>query len=121
MRNKVFVNNHGVIECHVIGDQTLESITKMGQEIMAHLTELKAQHKPLLILDDITEIGKVPAEGRNAVVELTKKLQYNRLAMYGKNGLIRVGANLIFRASGRSKKLKYFTNYSEAMSWLLAR
>lgn len=119
MANKVFINEQDIIECKVIGDQTEASVQKMGQEIQELFPELKAQHQPLLILDDVTEIGQVPAPARAVVTSLAKDLPYDRLAMLGKSGLIRFGANLIIRASGRGHKLQYFTDRAQATTWLL--
>lgn len=119
MRNKVFINDKQIVECHVMGDQSLESITMMGEEVQFFLKKLKSQHRPLLILDDITKLGDVPPEGRKAVIQQVKTLKYDRLVMLGNNGLIRIGANLILRASGRSGKVRYFTNRAESVAWLL--
>lgn len=118
MANTIFINDAGIIECQVDGNQTLESVTVMGEEIKKLLGELKTQQRPLLILDDITKIGQVDAAGRSAVIQLVKSLEYDRLVMLGNNGLIRLGANLIFRASGRSQKTKYFIDRAQAISWL---
>lgn len=118
MANKVFINNEGMVECQVVGDQTLESVTAMSQQIETLLAKLKTQHSPLLILDDITKIGRVPAQARQAVVQSVKTFKYDRLAMLGSNGVVRIGANLIFRASGRGKKVKFFTSRIEAVRWL---
>lgn len=119
MSQSVFTNEQSIVECHVVGDQTVESITAMGEKISTQLGELKRQHKPLLVLDDLTQMGKVPPEGRQAVVSFAKGLRYDRLAMLGTNGLLRLGVNLIARASGRSKKLRYFTNRQDAVRWLV--
>lgn len=118
MANRVFINNKGFVECRVIGDQNLKSVTAMGQQIEALLSELENMRQPLLILDDITKIGRVPSNARKAVIQFVKNLQYDRLAMVGDNGIIRLGANLIFRASGRGKKVKFFSNHAQAVRWL---
>lgn len=119
MSNKVFRNRQGIIECHVVGAQDVKSITQMGQEIKKLLAEPKAEGQPRLVLDDITHIGKVPSPGRRLVSSLAKTLPYDRLAMYGTNGVLRFGANLIIRASGRGRRLKYFTDRRKAIDWLL--
>lgn len=119
MGNKVFINKNSIVECQVVGDQTLESINAMGQQITELLGELKRQQAPLLILDDLTHIGRVPSEGRKAVINLVKTLEYERLVMLGNSGLLRVGVNLIARATGKKdKKMRYFTNRSQAIDWL---
>jgi UDP-N-acetylmuramyl pentapeptide synthase len=118
MANKVFINSEDILEIAVVGDQTPESIDAMGKKIKTLLNELEKQNKPQLILDNIIEIGKVSVEARNRVIDLAKNLAYDRLAMLGKGGLLRVGANLLLRATGRTKKVKYFDDHAQAVAWL---
>lgn len=120
MANQVFISEENVIECRVIGNQTAESVQAMGKKIESLLAQRKVQHKPLLVLDDVTHMGSVPPAARNYVVSLAKTLPYDRLAMLGKGGLVRIGANLLIRASGRRNRLRYFSNRQEAIAWLLA-
>ena len=121
MANKVFINEQDIVECHVIGDQTYESVQTMGSQIETLFSQLSQQHKARLALDDVTQIGQAPPEARNKVVELAKSLPYDRLAMLGSSGVIRFGANLIIRASGRANRLRYFTDRAQAIAWLQER
>lgn len=116
--NKVTLNKDGFIEIIVVGDQTASSIVAMGEAIQTNSKLLIEQQKPVLLLDDIRQIGKVPPEGRKAVVALGKTLTYKKLAMLGKPGLIRFGANLLIRAMGQATKAKYFDQYDRAIAWL---
>jgi hypothetical protein len=118
MANKVFITDQGIIEIAVVGDQTPQTIDAMGEDIKTSLALLEKQHKPQLILDNLIQIGQVPVEARQRVVNLAKTLPYDRLAMLGKGGLLRVGANLLLRATGRTKKVKYFDNRAKAIAWL---
>ena len=118
MSNKVFLNETDIIECHVIGDQTTESVAAMGRKIDSLLTQLKKEKKPGLVLDDLLKMGSVPSAPRNMVIELAKSLPYDRLAMLGAGGIIRVGANIIIRVSGRHRRLRYFSDKDEALRWL---
>jgi len=120
MANQVFTNNQGIIVCIVDGDQTVQSVNAMGNQIKEALDQAKRDGKHLLLIDDIRKIGKVPTDARNAVVEFEKSLNYKRLAMLGNGGVLRLGANLIIRASGRARKIRYFTNEQDAAAWLLS-
>lgn len=117
MANRVVIERD-VVVCVVDGDQTISSIRAMGDDIANKLAELEKQHKPRLAIDDIRSIGKVPKEGQRQVVAFEKSLRYRKLAMVGKGGMLRMGANLLIRASGRNKKLRYFTDYEAALRWL---
>ncbi|HSX17417.1 MAG TPA: STAS/SEC14 domain-containing protein [Patescibacteria group bacterium] len=118
MTNKVYLNADGLIEIEVIGDQNLASIEAMARLADGLLTEQKRVGKPALVLDNLLQIGSVDAEGRKLVVELGKRLDYDKLAMLGKGGIMRFGTNLMLRATGRSYKLRYFDDRQEAIAWL---
>lgn len=118
MVNRVFINDQDIVECQVMGDQTAQSVQAMGKKIEALLTELKSQHKPGLVLDNILQMGNVPPSGRNQVIALAKTVPYERLAMLGKGGLLRIGANLMIRATGRGRRMQYFSDRKKAIAWL---
>lgn len=101
----------------MIGDQNAASVELMGRELNVLITELKAKGKPALVLDDLLAMGQVDAKGRNLVVDLGKHLAYDKLAMVGKGGLLRLGANLMLSAIGRGK-IRYFNDREEAIRWL---
>ncbi|HET8669969.1 MAG TPA: STAS/SEC14 domain-containing protein [Candidatus Saccharimonadales bacterium] len=118
--NKVFLRNNTIIEIHVIGDQTPASIEQMGKETEALLTRQREQGLPCLILDDLTRMRVVDPDGRKKVVELARQLDYDKTAMVGKGGLLRIGANLMLRAVGKAGKIRYFDDRRKALAWLVA-
>jgi hypothetical protein len=101
----------------VIGDQTPESVTLMGEATKKFLETEKSK----LVLDDITRIGNVGKEARQTVVDYGKMLSYDRLAMLGSNGLLQLGSNLMLAAVGKGNKVKYFQDRDKAISWLLVK
>lgn len=117
-KNKVFLNQDGLIEIQVVGDQNAASIELMGRELDVLITRLKALDKPALVLDDLLQIGKVDAKGRKQVVDLGKNLNFDKLAMVGKGGLLRLGANLLLSAIGRGDKMRFFNDRAPAVEWL---
>lgn len=120
-KNNVFLNDEGIVECQVVGDQTADSVTSMGKKIKTLLEQQSTEGKAQLALDDVTQIGQVPPAARNIVVEFAKGLPYDRLAMLGKGGVIRFGANMLIRASGRHTRLRYFSDRQAAIHWLLEK
>jgi len=119
MQNKVYLDKDNIINIEVVGDQTVESVTEMGRQIEGLITEQRKVGKPSLILDNLLAMGDVGPEARQLVVDLAKRLDYDRTAMVGKGGLMKFGTNLMLRATGRSYRAKYFENLAEARSWLL--
>ncbi len=118
MENNVFINDDDVIEIQVSGDQTKHTVATMGEKIERCIQQLKLEAKPALLLDDVRTIQKVTTSGRSAVVELGKKLSYDKLAFLGRPGIMRLGANLIFRAIGKSGQMHYFEDRDKAIKWL---
>jgi hypothetical protein len=117
--NKVFLNERDIIEIHVVGDQTVTSIDAMVSAVEKLIKQRRAAKEPVLIMDVLLHMGKVPPEGRRRVVQWTKVLDYDKAVMLGSNPVLRVGANLMLRASGRGDKARYFENFDDAMHWLL--
>ena len=116
--NRVFLNDKGIIEVLVLGDQNAASVELMGRELSVMLTQQRAGGKPALILDDLLQIGAVDAGGRKLVVDLAKRADYDRLAMVGKGVIMRLGTNLMLRAVGQSYRARYFDDRGKALAWL---
>jgi hypothetical protein len=116
--NRVFLTENGILEIVTVGPQNAASVEHMGRELEALITSQRAVGKPALVLDNLLELGPVDTEGRKLVVELGKRLDYDRLAMLGKGGMMRLGTNLMLRAIGKSYKLRYFDDRGKAVAWL---
>jgi hypothetical protein len=118
--NQVFINDHDVIEIIVDGDQTVKSVQAMGDDADKLITQQQKQGKRPLVLDNLTKMGKVPPEARKRVVEVGKAMRCEKLAMYGNNTMLKLGANLLLNATGRGNQVKYFDDYDKAIEWLHA-
>ena len=120
MQNHVYLDDSEIIVIDTHGPQDETSIEAMGHDIEMLITERRALGKPVLILDSLLDLGPVGPDGRKLVVQLAKTLDYDRAVMVGKGGLMRFGANLMLRATGRSHNVRYFDNAQQARAWLLA-
>jgi UDP-N-acetylmuramyl pentapeptide synthase len=116
--NRVFINDDGVIEIIVNGDQTVESVQAMGDQALALAQVMQKKGRPALILDNLLLMGSVPPEARRLVADLIKSQDYDRLAMLGHGTALRLGANLILQATGKGKRVKYFEDREKATAWL---
>jgi UDP-N-acetylmuramyl pentapeptide synthase len=117
--NRVFINEQGIIEIQVVGDQTVESVQVMGDKALALAREQQTKGNSVLLLDNLLEMGTVPAEARRRVADLIKSNDYDRLAMLGRGSVLRFGANLILQATGKGSKVKYFEDRAACTAWLL--
>lgn len=121
MPNKVFINKENTIEFNVIGDQTVETIHEMTAIAVELIKELEKQGRPILILDDLTEMGHTDTAARKAVADAAKVLKYDKIAMFSNAGMfMRYGTNLMIQAIGKGEQIKYFESREEAMDWLLS-
>jgi hypothetical protein len=119
-KNKVFINEDSLVEIQVIGDQTVESVKAMGEQALQLSLKQRAAGKRALILDNLLQMGShVPPEARKTVVELIKSYDYDKLAMLGKGGVLRFGANLMLQATGKGARVKYFDDREKCVAWLL--
>jgi hypothetical protein len=116
--NKVILNDDDIIEVQVVGSQDVASVMVMGEKIEHLAASQRAAQEPVLVLDNILAMGEVPPDARKMVVDLGKKLDYDRLAMLGKGSILRIGANIMLSATGRGDKVKYFDNREQAVAWL---
>lgn len=119
MTDKVFITQQNIIEIIVEGDQTVESVRQLGNAASLLGDQMRDAGRPVIILDNLSQIGKVPPEARQLVVDFIKHVEYDRLAMVGSNPLVRFGANLMFQASGKRNRLKFFESRHAAVEWLL--
>ncbi|HSW66243.1 MAG TPA: STAS/SEC14 domain-containing protein [Bacillota bacterium] len=117
MGNRVFLNQD-IIEIMVVGDQTVASVERMGRDTSRLLAEQRQAGKSCLVLDNVLEIGQVGVDARKLVVDLARRFDYDRLALLGKGSLLRLGANLMLRATGKAYKMRYFDDRAAALKWL---
>ena len=119
MYNKVFINNNGLLEIWVVGDQTADSVREMGEKLVYYAADLRDRDRPVLVLDNLLPMGATTSEARREVARVAKALDFDRGAMVGGGNLaFRYGTNLMLRAIGR-RNLRYFAHRESAQKWLL--
>jgi hypothetical protein len=116
--NSVFVNKQDLVEIIVRGNQTVASVQYMGDEALRLCLKQREMGKRALILDNLLQMRTVPTAARQRVVDLVKSSDYDKLAMVGNNPVVRLGSNLMLRATGKGKRVRYFEDYDEAIVWL---
>jgi UDP-N-acetylmuramyl pentapeptide synthase len=118
MVNKVYLDQAGLLQVLVIGDQTEDSVREMGEKLYAFVMQLRSQRQPVLVLDNLLEMGATTSEARREVGRIAKSLDFDLAAMVGDNSLpMRYSTNLMLRAIGKSN-LRYFGNIDSARKWL---
>jgi hypothetical protein len=116
--NRVFLGRDGLIYNHHVGDQTGESVRRMIGDIASISSKLGSERKPVLALIDLSKLGNQNTAARQAASEGLKSLQFDRVAIYGRDPILRYIVSLVVRASGKGDTVKYFVSKSKAISFL---
>jgi UDP-N-acetylmuramyl pentapeptide synthase len=118
-KSNFFLNDDGIIEIVTTGDRTSSAIQASAEKVFAFAKKLRDSGQPVLILNDVSEMGVLPPEGHKTFADITKDADYDRFALVGSDNITRLGANLIAQAIGKSEELKYFDSREAATKWLL--
>jgi len=113
-------NPAGFVEQKYVGDQTAASVLRGRKQLERCAKKLLDEHKDLLILIDITELGKTDTESRIAGVRGIKSVPYERAAMYGSLST-QVLVNTLALVAGKKDNTRAFSDRTEALKWLLGR
>ncbi len=73
------------------------------------------------IIVDLSPLGKggfTNSSSRKKYVEVSEHKQITKIAIIGGNVLIRTTTGLIFKAAGKGQIMKWFTNKTDAFTWL---
>lgn len=116
--NKVFMDEAGLVEIYVCGDQTEATVREMGEKVGYYIGQLRQDRQPVLILDNLIRMGETTSEARREVARLARTLDFDRCAMVGNgSAAMRYGTNLMLRAVGKPN-VRYFGNLESAVKWL---
>ena len=119
MKNEVFLNNSGLIEQIYVGDQTGQTVTQLADKTKEIIQLLLTNKKPVIILVDLSKLGKSTSDSRKAALEALKNIHYDKVALFGLNSYTKYISSFIIAASGNSSKVKLFDTKQEAKKWLL--
>lgn len=116
--NRNYIGEDGFIHSIWVGDLNASVVERMGKELAGLVEEVRKKGKPVLILDDISKIGKVPLSARQAGFKVIKELDYDKCAIFGNYPLLAGLVKAVVLATGCSFKIKFVGNKQEAEAWL---
>ena len=117
-QNKVFINDEGIVEVIIIGDQTETTFKHIYYEAVPLIEKLRADKKPVLGLVDMSQETSYSLASDKAALELIESVDYDKLAMCNAPHF-KVTEGIIM-ATGRSNNTKLFKNRDDALAWLHA-
>lgn len=120
MPNSVTWGTHELICVLVQGNQTKDSVKHIEETCREFIKKLRGEKKRVLILVDLMSLGKTHSDARKVGVELVKKLDFDKLAVYGQDLYTKHLVNFVVAAAGKGIKVRYFFSDKEARAWLLS-
>lgn len=117
--NQNFLGEDGLIHNVYVGDQTLAKFEKTIKELQQLGDKLRTEDKRVLVLTDITKLGRVPTNVRQRGLELIRNMRYDKVAIFGGEGVSMQIAKLLVKVSMMDYKIKIFENKKDALDWLL--
>lgn len=121
MADRIFLNEEGLIEVQVEGDQTYMTFENLKPDATELLNKLQQAGKPRLGLIDISKQGKFSADSNRAAMEVLESLNYDKLAIFGGNAITTEVSKAIVLAMGKSGNTKVYQKREEAVNWLLGK
>ena len=121
MADKIFLNEEGLIEVQVEGDQTYMTFENLKPDATELLNKLQQAGKPRLGLIDISKQGKFSADSNRAAMEVLESLNYDKLSIFGGNAITTEVSKAIVLAMGKSGNTKVYQKREEAVNWLLGK
>lgn len=115
---KNYIGSDGFIHNIYSGHQTLATLKAATRELTDLTAKLRSEGKPVLVLTDITNLTGLNLAARRYAVEMVKQIDFDKVAVFGNDSLLKTLVNFIVLATGRGFKLKYFGSRKEAESRL---
>lgn len=122
----IFINPRGFIEQHYYGTLEPKAILDGLKSLRVYAKKLEAQGKPVLILEDVSNIDKLEflspkmARVRQYAAKTTKEINFKKAAVYGPRPYQVIITTLALIA-GKTDKFKAFNSRAEAVKWLLSK
>lgn len=118
MPNKNFIGSDGIIHNVYDGDQSAETLNQLAEEMPKLTRQLRRQSKKVLILTDITKLGRISLPGRVLGVKIIKNTDFDKVAIFGPSFMEKTIFEVVANLVGRGLTIRYFNNEKDARAWL---
>lgn len=109
--------NSDIIEVVNSGPKTPEEQGETIRQIQELSEKLRKENKPVLILDDISQMD-IPSEALRRVGSNVEKMaDFDKFALFASSAQMRAIVNFMILA-GKETKLRVFENREQAIAWL---
>lgn len=118
MPNGARLDSKGIIHNRYEGAQTAETIGRMVSRTITLIDRRHDVAEPVLILVDISKLGKLDYGARKQAGVVLKKVKFDRVAIFGGSAFLRQMVSLIIRGVRKQRSVKLFDSQSAAGAWL---
>jgi hypothetical protein len=118
-QNSQHIDDHGLIQVSLRGDQTIQSAADSTSKVIQLAQELIKANRPVLVLVDLTSIGKETVQSRRGISEGLKKLNAARIAIISTDFKTRYAVNFVNFVAGKLNITRFFGNRQNAEAYLL--
>jgi hypothetical protein len=109
------------LEIIMEGDQTGDAIRRLISQNDAAIATLVSRDQPVLLLVDLTGVGKIHADAFTAAIHTMQyhSFDYHKLAVYGiKHHIIEDMMKALIKMFTSSGPMQIFSDRRQAMDWL---
>ena len=110
-----------IIYVEKVGNQTEVSMRQLYDVIRELAKTLRAEGKPVLILSNARNEGKMDLGARKLAVQIGKQLDYDKSATYEASAYLHSLRNIMIKATQLNTKVANFRTREEAETWLLRK
>lgn len=118
MANRIFLNQDGIVEAIIEGEQTFMTFDNLTMDAQELLNQLQKEGKPRLGIIDITNQANFTPDTNRAAMQILESLNYDKVAIYGAKTLLTEVTKAIILAMGKTHNTKIFADRESAMAWL---
>jgi hypothetical protein len=119
--NKIELLDNDIVYIEKVGDQTVESMTELYNQLSLLAGQLRAQGKPVLVLVNVHDEREMNASVRKFVAEMSRRVDMDKSASYAPSPYLRGLRDLLIRAARVDDKVANFETREEALAWLLGK
>lgn len=107
----------GIIRNNYRGDQNYQTVMAVGEQTIELAEQLKQDQRPVLILVDVTQIGRTGGGTQQASREIFTRLKYDRIAVFGGNAYMAATLKAV-TAVLKLGNIRHIKTEPQALKWL---
>jgi hypothetical protein len=120
-KNTVELQPEGYVLVTLEGKQDYMTMDALAKRCKRLADQMKAEGKPVIGLVDFSRDGGFTTGTNKAVMHALEEISYDRLALFGKGGVLEEVTKAVVLALGKAERTKVFKTRDEALAWLMMK